>query len=134
MKNVIPESLQKTTIIGPDGELAVNPGRFSRQAIIVAFEMIGGVEAFSEWADENRGDFYTKLFTKVVGKEIEIGVTEDVESLLDMLDNGVLENADIVEADYQMIENTSKKYSERLKHFAEEYAEGELDESEPQDY
>lgn len=79
----------------------VNAGRYSRGAVAMAFEMIGGVESFAEWAEENKGDFYTKMFTKLIGRETEVKQSDDVESLLDALDG---EATDITDAEIVEVE------------------------------
>ena len=43
------------------GELNVNAGIYSRTAIIMAFELNGGIEQFAVWAKENESEFYTKM-------------------------------------------------------------------------
>lgn len=78
------------------GELTVNAGRYSRAAVIMAFEMTGGIEGFAEWADENRGDFYTKMFSKLIGREVEATSSDDVEDLLSVLD---VECEDVTDAE-----------------------------------
>ena len=55
--------------------------------MLLAFEMIGGVEAMAAWAEENRGEFYTKLFPKVITREVEVNASEGIEDLLRHLDN-----------------------------------------------
>lgn len=68
------------------GELNINAGIYSRTAIIMAFELNGGIEKFAEWAEDNPSEFYTKLFGKLVGREVEAPKTDNVEDLLDVLD------------------------------------------------
>ena len=136
MSKNLPKGLNNTSLVGPDGELKVNPGRYARKAIVATFDMLGGVEAFAEWADENKDEFYTKLFPKIVGKEVEIGVSEGVESLLDKLDNGVLDNAEIIDAEFEEIPPPSshKPADPRLLAYADEYADGEEDDEEADYY
>lgn len=69
-----------------DGAVIPHAGRYARECVLVAFEMIGGVEAMADWAQKNKTDFYTKLFPKVITKEVEVGTTEGVEDLLARLD------------------------------------------------
>ena len=45
-------TFSKVTTVNNAGELMVNAGRYSRGAVIAAFEMIGGLDTFAEWADE----------------------------------------------------------------------------------
>jgi len=77
------------------GELTVNAGRYSRAAVIMAFEMNGGIEKFAEWADENPSEFYTKMFGKLIGREVEATKSDDVEDLLDILDGDCEEITDL---------------------------------------
>lgn len=74
------------TSVGPTGDLIVSASKYSRASIIMAFEMMGGVERFAEWAMNNPSDFYTKMFTKVIGKETEAGGDDPVEEYLKILD------------------------------------------------
>lgn len=122
----------EATIVDSEGELVINPSRYSRRAIAVAFDLIGGVDAFADWADENKSEFYTKMFTKIVGKEIELGVTEGVEALLDMLDEGVHDNAEVIDAEFEVLEPPISTKMDRSKFMAmaDEYANGEPYENE----
>lgn len=131
----------KTTLVNSSGELVVNGGRFARGAVLLAYEMIGGTEALAEWAEENKGDFYTKLFGKVIGREVEHNVSDSVEDLLEKLDAGALDTA-IIDVTPEHIEDAvmadepaprpKKKLS--LKKFADMYAGGEPDEEEQESY
>lgn len=69
-----------------DGAVIQHAGRYARECVLVAFEMIGGVDRMAAWADKNPGEFYTKLFGKVVTREQEIHTSEGVEDLLARLD------------------------------------------------
>lgn len=40
--------------------------RRSNTAVQDTFDLIGGVPALAVWADANRGEFYTKLYTKTI--------------------------------------------------------------------
>ena len=76
----------KATSVNGAGELMVNAGRFSRGAVVAAFEMMGGIETFASWASENQTDFYTKMFGKVIGRELEVKSTDGLEDMLTVLD------------------------------------------------
>lgn len=69
-----------------DGAVIHHAGRYAREAVLLAFEMIGGVERMANWADANPGEFYTRLFTKVIAKEVEVSASQGVEDLLSRLD------------------------------------------------
>jgi hypothetical protein len=42
-----------------------------KEAIIKAFDGIGGMKSFEKWAKENPDDFYTKMYVKVMPTEIK---------------------------------------------------------------
>lgn len=73
---------------GPDGAVLSHVGRYARDAVITAFEMIGGVERMADWAHQNPGEFYTKLLPKVITREVEVGTTQSVDDLIKRLDAG----------------------------------------------
>lgn len=136
--------LGKSNMVNASGELVVNGGRFARGAVLLAYEMIGGTEALAEWAEENKGDFYTKMFGKVIGREVEHNVSDSVEALLDKLDAGVLENAEVVDVKPEQIEEAEiieeigppkrNSYRSMLRQKADLYASGEPDNEEYEDY
>lgn len=68
------------------GEICKSAGKYARGALLYAFEAIGGADALAEWADENKGDFYTKMFIKLVPKEVEVADVRSLDSLMDALD------------------------------------------------
>lgn len=92
MKPILPSpapSAPQTLPYGDaDGAVILHAGRYARECVLVAFEMIGGVERMASWASENPTDFYTKVFTKVITKEVEVHASEGVEDLLLRLDEG----------------------------------------------
>lgn len=69
---------------------------------MTAFEMIGGVDRFADWADKNPGDFYTKLLPKVIAKPVEVSMSEGVETLLERLDAG--EHAKVVVGEHRILD------------------------------
>lgn len=71
-----------------DGAVIVHAGRYARESVLVAFEMIGGVQRLADWADRNPTEFYTRLFTKVITREVELSAGTGIEDLLAMLDRG----------------------------------------------
>lgn len=73
---------------GPDGAVLSHVGRYAREAVMTAFEMIGGVDRMADWAHRNPGEFFTKLLPKVITRETEIGASQGVEELLKRLDAG----------------------------------------------
>lgn len=78
----------------------VSAGRKSSQLVLDVFEMIGGVEAMAEWAEENPGEFYTKLFTKTIRQEADVRHTLGVEDMLDELDDAE-EDGMILDGEYE---------------------------------
>ena len=114
------------TAVAPDGEIRVNAGKFARAQILMAFEMMGGVASFTEWAMNNKGDFYTKMFTKVIGREVEEQKGADpVEAYLAVLD---LEAEEITPegASPEMAQFTTENLTEaKLAHAAKVWADRE---------
>jgi hypothetical protein len=83
---VRPTNLPTTTA---RGELIVNAGRYARNAVLTVYEQIGGNEAMAAWAKENRGEFYTKLFSRTIQRDVEVQASESIEQLLEQLDRPV---------------------------------------------
>jgi hypothetical protein len=69
-----------------DGQLYQHVGRYAGRMVLTAFDMIGGVDRLAAWAEKNPGEFFTKVFPKVIAKPHEVGVSEGVENLLERLD------------------------------------------------
>lgn len=69
-----------------DGAVILHAGRYARECVLVAFEMIGGVERMASWAAANPTEFYTRLYAKVITREVEVSASEGVEDLLLRLD------------------------------------------------
>lgn len=70
----------------PSGELMQAAGKYARNAVLTAFDMIGGVNALAEWGRANKTDFYTKVFTKTITREVDVKDERSVEDLLALLD------------------------------------------------
>lgn len=68
------------------GQIYQRVGEYARGAVLYAFETMGGPQALAEWAKKNPHEFYTKLFTKVVTREVEVSDRRGVDELLDVLD------------------------------------------------
>jgi len=90
---------RKYVPVASDGMGSIIPhvGRYAREAVVTAFEMIGGVDSLADWAGKNPGEFYTKLFPKVIAREVEVGASGGVEELLRRLDAG--EHAQVISED-----------------------------------
>lgn len=82
-KSFLPATLQdaQTSAIIP------HVGKYARDNVLIAFEMIGGTDALAAWARDNPGEFYTKLYTKIITKEVEINDKSSIEDLLSRLDS-----------------------------------------------
>ena len=50
----------------------------AKEAHPLAFEAIGGVEAFAEWASKNRTDFY-KLYARLIPHEVQAATNAAIE-------------------------------------------------------
>ncbi len=74
-----------------DGAVMVNYGRYHKEAIATVFQMLGGVEAYRDWARGNPDDFYNKHFLRTVPKEVEVSATQSVEDLLRQLDSNTID-------------------------------------------
>lgn len=83
-------------------------GRYAGAVVLSAFEQIGGAQRLTQWADENPTDFYTKMFTKMIGKSVTvdanvnisiddaIGRLEALSSFDSQYQNHKIENAEII--------------------------------------
>lgn len=67
---------------GPDGSLAPNLGRYHRLQASIVYEMNGGILWFADWAEKNPGEFFTKVYPKLIPKEVEVQSVESVDDLL----------------------------------------------------
>lgn len=70
----------------PDGAVMMSAGKYARSIVLAAFEQMGGLDTFVEWASANKTDYYTKLFGKTVTREVEERRESSVEDLLDAID------------------------------------------------
>lgn len=110
------------TAVSEDGSLVMPASKYSRLAIIGAFEMIGGMETFAQWAQENKSEFYTKLMGKIVGKEPAEAAAKDIDNLLDLLDDEV---EDVTDDETAPVNASSPALLDALAEAAERYAEAE---------
>lgn len=85
-----------------DGALYQHVGRYAGRMVLTAFDMIGGVDRLADWADKNPGEFFTKVFPKVITKPHELSVSDGVESLLERLDAG--EHAEVIEGTHRVLD------------------------------
>lgn len=88
-----------------DPALYANIGRHSGAVVLTVFEQIGGAQKMAEWAEENQGDFYTKIFTKIISSPRQVEVTgkvtiEDAVKALDMEEGTDYHDVPPEDADY----------------------------------
>lgn len=88
----------------PDGTIMTNAAKYGRLATLAVFEMIGGTQEMAKWASENRGDFYTKLFPKVINKDVEVNTGSSVDELIRALNakEGAVEE-DIIDGEFETV-------------------------------
>ena len=93
-----PSNLPTTSI---DGKFMAQAGKYARGVTLGVFEMIGGAQRMAEWANENPGEYYTKIFSKLVKPEPQIVAedSDDVEDLLKRLDRKIIDVGDIAPED-----------------------------------
>lgn len=86
-----------------NGEIYRQVGKYARSAVLYAFEEMGGPQALAKWGEENKDEFYTKLFPKVIARESEVQHVRGVDDLMDLLDADyeVIEDAEVVDAPYE---------------------------------
>lgn len=75
--------------VDPEGVIIANAGKHARNAVLTAFEMMGGTAGLVTWAQRNAAnetDFYTKLFPKVIQKEVEVSKQGSIEDVLNVID------------------------------------------------
>jgi hypothetical protein len=104
---LLPAPLRPALPLGAaDGAVIQHAGRYARESVLLAFEMIGGVERLADWAAKNPTEFYTRLYTKVITREVEVHASEGVEELLLRLDARPhpTSGASPQEAEYEVIE------------------------------
>jgi hypothetical protein len=70
----------------------------------IAFENIGGVEAYSDWARSNKTEFYRQWSRGAVrATHLEVSADEGVEALLARLDAG--EHARVIDGTATVVED-----------------------------
>jgi hypothetical protein len=88
-----------------DGAVIPHAGRYARECVLVAFEMIGGVERMASWATANPGEFFTKLYPKVITKEVELHASAGIEDLLARLDDRERRGGPVEDASFEIVED-----------------------------
>jgi hypothetical protein len=71
-----------------DPALYSNVGRYAGAAVMTVFEQIGGTRRMAEWAEENPGDFYKSIYTKLINtpKSIEVSGRVSIDDAMRILD------------------------------------------------
>ena len=69
-----------------DGEIYKSVGKYARSAVLYAFEQMGGANGLAQWGEENKDEFYTKLFPKIIARESEVTHHKTVDQLMDVID------------------------------------------------
>ena len=61
-------------------------GRLARENIVTVFEQMGGTEAMAEWARENRTEFYSRIYARMLPSEAHVTTESDARPLVEMSD------------------------------------------------
>lgn len=72
----------------------VHAGRYAKSAVLTAFDQLGGVQGLVNWVNEsaqNKADYYTKIFTKTIQKDVEINDQRSIEDVLAVIDGDFVE-------------------------------------------
>ena len=129
---LILKDFRNSVVANGAGGINVSAGRFSRGAIVAAFELNGGLETFADWAKENPTDFYTRMFGRIIGKEAlePTKGPDDVEDLLETIEDAEYEDiTDSVEARSPIRDvSVGSDMKELLAKVAAAYSEGESEE------
>lgn len=75
--------------VGDAGAVYANAGKYARNMVLTVVDMMGGAPGLYAWANENaqnKADFWTKLFPKVIQKEVEINDRRSIEDVLQIID------------------------------------------------
>jgi hypothetical protein len=81
-----------------DGEIYQAVGKYARSAVLFAFEQNGGAEGLADWAGENKDEFYTKLFPKIIARESEVTHHRSVDQLMDVIDGEYEVEGEVIDA------------------------------------
>lgn len=69
-----------------EGEIFKQVGKYARGSVLYAFEQVGGPDGLARWAADNPDDFYTKLFPKIITKEVEVHEQRGLDALMNVID------------------------------------------------
>lgn len=87
----VPAKRKRTALFNPpsvDAALYAGVGRYAGAVVLTVFEQMGGTDRMAEWADENPGEFYKSIFTKVISapRQVEVTGKVTIEEAVKMLD------------------------------------------------
>lgn len=91
MKSLVKRTPGSVPRTSGDGQLMAYAGRYAGDIVLSVFEQIGGAAAMAEWAEENRGEFYTKLFAKTIVRQSEVRNEDSIGALLRKLDDDIID-------------------------------------------
>lgn len=71
------------------GEMYQHVGRFAGALVIAAFEQLGGMQRFVNWADDNYGEYAVKLLGKTIQRsnQVDISGTVTIDEAISRLEN-----------------------------------------------
>jgi hypothetical protein len=91
--------------LGTGGGRAIGtPNKVSAQAkdnIVEVFVKLGGVPEMVKWARKNKDTFYTKLYARLIPKDLSVSADAGLEELLTKL--AERRSGDIADGDYTEI-------------------------------
>ena len=61
-------------------------GRLARENIVTVFEQMGGTEAMAEWARENRTEFYSRIYARMLPSEAHVTTESESRPVQEMSD------------------------------------------------
>lgn len=60
------------------GEAYSHVGKYAGAVVLACFEQMGGLASFVDWAEQNRTDYYTKIFGKTIQRSAAVDVSGTV--------------------------------------------------------
>jgi hypothetical protein len=79
----------------------------AKDNILEVFVGLGGVPAMIKWARKNQGDFYTKLYGRLIPKDVQHSASGGLEEMLAKLAEQ-RSSQDTVDGDYTEIQAESR--------------------------
>ena len=83
------------------GEAYQHVGRYAGAIVVACFEQLGGLQRMVAWADDNYGDFATKLLPKLIQRSAQVDVsgTVTIDDAISRLEN--VPQGDYSEVDFE---------------------------------